>query len=97
MAKKFRNKYRIESIRYKDWNYGYDGAYFITLCTKYRNKFGLQSNNISSIIRGFKSKVTVRARKIDPGFAWQPGYYDRVIRDVNEFRRIRKYIMEDQT
>ncbi len=50
---------------------------------------------ISSIIRGFKSKVTVRARKIDPEFAWQPGYYDRLIRDANEFNRIRKYILEN--
>jgi len=169
MIKKFQGKYRIESLRYRYWDYANDAACFITVCTKNRkeylgtimdgrmqlsdigkivseewfisrqirqelnlnleiftilpdhlhgiiiirrrdarpgvstlpdklnvcNKFGQQSNNISSIIRGFKSAVTVRARKINPEFAWQPGYYDRLIRDGYEFNRIREYIMEN--
>ena len=32
----FKNKYRIKSIRLKDWNYSSNGAYYITICTKNR-------------------------------------------------------------
>lgn len=34
--KKFRNKYRIPSARAHCWDYGWNGAYFITICTKKR-------------------------------------------------------------
>ena len=33
---KFRNKYRVESSRLQKWDYGWDAAYFITICTKNR-------------------------------------------------------------
>ena len=39
MAKKFQGKYRTESHRYNHWNYTNDGAYFITLCAKYRDEY----------------------------------------------------------
>jgi len=31
--KKFQNKYRIPSTRLQNWDYGNNGAYFITICT----------------------------------------------------------------
>ena len=31
---KFKNKYRIESSRLKNWDYGSNGNYFVTICTK---------------------------------------------------------------
>jgi putative transposase len=31
---KFQNKYRIPSARLQNWDYGANGAYFITICTK---------------------------------------------------------------
>lgn len=34
MSDKFRNKYRSDSFRLQTWNYGWDAAYFITICTK---------------------------------------------------------------
>ena len=34
--KKFQNKYRIPSARAQWWDYGNDGAYFITICTAHR-------------------------------------------------------------
>jgi putative transposase len=34
MAEKFRNKYRVPSARLQNWDYGSNGAYFITICTK---------------------------------------------------------------
>src|SRR5690554_8149802 len=36
---KYQNKYRIESARAQWWDYGWNGAYFITICTKNREHF----------------------------------------------------------
>jgi len=36
---KFRNKYRIDSTRLQNWNYGWNGRYFITINTKDRAHF----------------------------------------------------------
>jgi len=33
---KYQNKYRIPSARASWWDYGWNGAYFITICTQYR-------------------------------------------------------------
>ncbi len=182
---KFKNKYRIESTRLRNWDYRWAGAYFITVCTKNRkcyfgdvkngkmnlspigvivrnewlktfemrpdmnlqmgefvvmpnhfhaviiigdnkyntdgggrdamhdgrrdamhcvstsikrepkNKFGPQSKNLASIIRGFKIGVTTNARKINPNFAWQPGFYDHIIRNEKSFNAISKYIIKN--
>ena len=59
------------------------------------NHFGPQSKNMASILRGFKSAVTIDARKIQPYFCWQERFHDHVIRDDNEFRRIAFYIEEN--
>jgi len=37
--KKFRGKYRIDSARLKNWDYGQPGAYFVTIVTKNREHF----------------------------------------------------------
>ena len=43
---KFQNKYRISSIRAQWWDYGWNGAYFITICTQDRKHyFGEIKNN----------------------------------------------------
>ena len=162
----FRDQYRIPSARLQGFDYGSNGAYFITICTKNRepyfgkienemmglsqigcqvwtcwtaipqffpfvildefvvmpdhvhgilfinktkpnvetqnfaslqnrkitNKFGPQSENLGSIVRGFKIGITKFAREYNPHFAWQPRYHDRIIRDENELNRIRQYI-----
>ena len=36
---KFQNKYRIQSTRLQNWDYGSNGAYFITICTQNRGHF----------------------------------------------------------
>jgi len=36
---KFKNKYRISSARLQSWDYGWDGAYFITICTHNRKHY----------------------------------------------------------
>jgi REP element-mobilizing transposase RayT len=39
MTEKFKNKYRIPSARLKNWDYGSNGAYFITICTQNKDHF----------------------------------------------------------
>lgn len=39
MASKFRNRFRIESTRLKNWDYRLDASYFITICTKNKEHF----------------------------------------------------------
>lgn len=177
---KFQNKYRIPSARLRNWDYGWNAPYFITICTQHRqhyfghivemqntvssykmqlseigciantcwheipqhfpfvqlgpfvvmpnhvhgiiiinkpnderyvetqnfaslqqqqqqqspskNKFGPQSKNLASIIRGFKIGVTKNARNIHAEFAWQPRFHDHIIRDDNSYQRISQYI-----
>jgi putative transposase len=51
--------------------------------------------SISSFVAGFKSSATSRINKLrnTPGLnVWQPRFHDRVIRNQEEFYRIKKYI-----
>lgn len=158
-SENFKNKYRIPSARLVDWDYGSNGLYFITICTKNRshylgsivetddsasliatdigriaqdnwrdiplhfpfieldeyvimpnhihgilsvnkpdkedwvnNKFGVQSKNIPSVIRGYKASVKKYSTMNNIEFSWQERYYDRVIRSEKELRNIRRYI-----
>jgi putative transposase len=50
------------------------------------------NNNLSAIIRTFKAKSTHQIHKIDPNFAWQSRFFDRIIRSEDELDRIRYYI-----
>lgn len=187
MSDKYQNKYRIPSARLQGYDYGQNGAYFITICTKnrihyfgeiidavetkhfapqetqnntslqtttigavaneywqkipehfsfvildefvvmpnhvhgiiiiskltdgasgsetqniaslqatgYTNKFGPQSGNVSSVMRGYKASVKSFATTNKIEFTWQSRFYDRIIRDYDEMKRIRKYIVEN--
>jgi REP element-mobilizing transposase RayT len=59
------------------------------------NKFGPQSQNLGSIVRGFKTGVTKYARMNDIEFKWQSRYHDHIIRNEKSFYRIRKYIIDN--
>ena len=39
MSEKYQNKYRIASARAQWWNYSWNGAYFVTICTDNREHF----------------------------------------------------------
>ena len=39
MPDKFRDRYRIPSIRLPNWDYSDSGYYFITICTKNKNEY----------------------------------------------------------
>lgn len=60
--------------------------------TEIKNQFGPQRKNLASIIRGFKSAVTIQARQINADFAWQPRFNDHIIRNNQSFKRIQNYI-----
>lgn len=59
------------------------------------NAFKSQSNNLGSIVRGFKSAVTTRCKKIDLPFCWQPRYYDVIIKSQKQFENVQRYILEN--
>ncbi len=61
----------------------------------YKNQFGPQSKNLASIIRGFKSAVTINIRSTHPTFAWQPRFHDHIIRNEYAYRVISSYIISD--
>jgi REP element-mobilizing transposase RayT len=61
----------------------------------YKNKFGPQSKNLASILRGFKSGVTTYARINNINFDWQPRFHDHIIRNNESFERISKYIVNN--
>jgi REP element-mobilizing transposase RayT len=155
----FKDKYRIESTRLKEWDYSSPGYYFVTMCTQNREcAFGeivngqmqlssigkivaeewqkteqirenieldewiimpnhihaivvieddkknnvethcnaslqINKNNLSYIIRGFKSSATKRIRTSGhTDFSWQSRFYDHVIRNENSLEQIREYI-----
>ena len=63
--------------------------------THTKNKFGPQSKNLASIIRGFKIGVTKNAKNINPDFKWQPRYHDHIIRNDKSFHTICNYIEQN--
>ncbi len=192
MVEKFQGKYRIASARLQHWDYGWNAAYFVTICTQNRehyfgeiengrmqlseigeiaqkcwfeipnhfpfvildafvvmpnhvhgiivinknddgnaapvetqniasvpiktqnvasvpiktqniasvpssskNKFGPQSKNLASIIRGFKIGVTKNARTIHADFVWQPRFHDHIIRNNQSHQTIANYIINN--
>ncbi len=64
MVRKFQNKYRIESTRLRNWDYGNNGAYFITICTQNKKHFfgeitnqNMELNEIGLIANNFWAEI----------------------------------------
>jgi REP element-mobilizing transposase RayT len=165
MMDKFQNKYRVKSARLQNWNYGWNAAYFVTICIADRacyfgdvvhgemqlsaighwaekcwleipdhfpfvildgfvvmpnhvhgiiiidkpvavetqdiaslqsqNKFGPQSKNLASIVRGYKIGVTKYAKSMQINFAWQPRFHEHIIRNEESYLRIAEYIQNN--
>ncbi len=170
--KKYQNKYRIDTTRLKNWDYGSTGFYFVTICTRHRenyfgdiiqpletqnfaslpspqlyptsigkianqywfeipdhfpfvvldefvimpdhlhgilyfdkpeyefrisqpNKFAPQSQNLGSVIRGYKAAVKKYATMNLIEFSWQARYHDHVICTERELQAIRRYIQNN--
>ena len=65
------------------------------IASLHKNKFGPQSQNLASIVRGFKSGVTMYTKTNNLHFAWQPRYYDHIIRNYESWENIREYIRQN--
>ena len=78
---------------------GRDAMHRVSTCDTFAdgNKFGPQSKNLASILRGYKSAVTTHARKNDIPFGWQSRFHDHVIRSEDECNRISNYIVNNPT
>lgn len=60
------------------------------------NKFGPQSQNLPSIIRGFKIGVTKWCRtNTNIHDVWQSKYHEHVIRDIDSYGKIQQYIQNN--
>ncbi len=75
MLTKFRDKYRIESPRLPGFDYSSEGAYFITICTK--NKEKVFGNIIDGKLLNNKPSEICRAVWLD-----LPNYYPGCILDA---------------
>ncbi|MBI5141569.1 MAG: hypothetical protein HZA20_05170 [Nitrospirae bacterium] len=60
-----------------------------------QNRFGSQSQNLASIIRGFKIGVKKWATINDIPFQWQSRFHDHIIRNEIELHKIREYIVSN--
>jgi len=61
MPDKFKNKYRIPSARLQNWDYGWNAAYFITICTKNRKHyFGNVVETSNNVVETPKLGVSTR-------------------------------------
>ena len=162
---KYKGKYRIPSNRLQRYDYGANGCYYVTICTKNREHyfgeivneklqlseigkialqywldipkhfpfvgldefiimpnhihgilffdkktdngvtdnaqsehppiFGCQSQNLGSVIRGFKSSLKRYANENDINFSWQERFHDHIIRDNDGLINVRKYILNN--
>ncbi len=55
-----------------------------------------QPNSLGSIINQYKRICTIHARKTQAHFAWQPRYYEHIIRNKRAYHRIKNYIINNQ-
>ncbi|MFC1598969.1 transposase [Patescibacteria group bacterium] len=61
-------------------------------------EFGyLQPKSLSSIVGAFKSAVTKQCHKNNLKFQWQKNYYEHIIRDEEDYARIKEYIANNPT
>ncbi len=51
-----------------------------------------KTGTLGVIVNQYKRICTIHARKCNDTFAWQPRFYDRVIRHEQEYERITRYI-----
>ncbi|MFZ6013456.1 MAG: transposase [Bacteroidota bacterium] len=57
-----------------------------------KSEFGPQSQNLASVVRGYKAAVKKYATMNKIEFLWQPRYYDHIIRTDTHLNNIRNYI-----
>ena len=60
-----------------------------------KNGFRAQSNNLASIVRGFKASVTTEARRQGIPFNWVSRYHDSIVRNAGDLNFVRSYIQKN--
>jgi len=78
MSEKFRNKYRIPSSRWQQWDYRSEGIYFITICTKNRIHYFGEIENGKMILNELGEKVQeewIKSIKIRPDMNLELGEF----------------------
>jgi len=80
----------IFAIEDKDFDaFGRDTAHHVST----ERKFGAaQPKSLSSIVASFKSAVTNHCHKNNLDFFWQSNFYEHIIRDEDDYARIKAYI-----
>ncbi len=84
---KYQNKYRIKSARLPNWDYGWDGSYFVTICTHNRvNYFGdidngnMQFSNIGIIANILWYEIKNHSKNIELGaFVVMPNHIPGIL------------------
>lgn len=84
---KFKNKYRIPSSRLQTWDYGSNGSYFITICTKSREHFfgeivdgKMQLNEIGKIAEQYWMEISNHFSFIELGnFVVMPNHVHGIL------------------
>jgi putative transposase len=57
---------------------------------------GFASGSVGSIVASFKSSVTRRAgRELNSASIWQRNFYEHILRDDPDFKRIATYILSN--
>jgi putative transposase len=87
MMEKFQNKYRIASARASWWDYGWNGAYFITICTKNREHFfgkivdsKMQLSSIGVLADVFWHEIKNHAKNVELGaFVVMPNHIHGIL------------------
>jgi len=51
--------------------------------------------NLSTIVRWYKGRLSFEARKVHADFAWQARFHDHIIRDAGSHEKIRHYILNN--
>ena len=78
-----------------DMDYNRDAMNCVTGGVTGRNN-PMGKNGLGEIIRWYKGRCKFEIGKMGcDNFAWQPRFYDRIIRNEKELNKIRKYIFEN--
>ncbi|MDA3941342.1 MAG: transposase [Spirochaetia bacterium] len=88
----YKNRYRIESARLKNWDYSSNGYYFITICTKNREHFfgkkieyEIQLSDIGKIVfNEWNESFVIRSELYCDCFVVMPDHIHGVVR-INNF------------
>ena len=82
-----------KNIRLDNYDYSRNGAYFITLCTKDKMCICWDNNDKYQPLPQENAPQTVGAAFRKTVFpVWQKSFYDRIIRNENEYRAFAEYI-----